>query len=74
MAQGRPETHKKALDELSKAIFLECTEFGPESIFLCSSYFYMGELFRADDQFAQAKSFFSKIAQIWKDFIVDKDL
>tara|TARA_B110000503_G_C6830695_1_gene282675 strand:+ start:396 stop:554 length:159 start_codon:yes stop_codon:yes gene_type:complete len=52
LAQGRPETHKKALDELSKAIFLECQEFGPESIYLCSSYFYMGELFRSDDQFA----------------------
>jgi hypothetical protein len=49
LAQGRPETHKKALDELSKAIFLECQEFGPESIYLCSSYFYMGELFRSDD-------------------------
>ena len=32
----------------------------------------MGELFRSDDQFAQARSFFSKIAQIWKDFIVEE--
>ena len=42
LAQTRPETHKKALEELSNGIFLECKEHGPESIYLCSSYYYMG--------------------------------
>ena len=58
LAQNKPETHKKALEELSQGIFLECKEHGPESIFLSSSYFYMGELFRKEDSIQQAKSFY----------------
>jgi len=34
----------------------------------------MGELFRKEDQLPQAKAYFSKIASIWKNFIVDKDM
>lgn len=34
----------------------------------------MGELFsRKEEHIAEAKSFFSKIAYIWKDFITQKD-
>ena len=46
LAQGDNESHQKALEELSQGIFLECGFYGPESYQLCSSYFYMGELFR----------------------------
>ena len=63
----------KAYDELSQGIFLECKEHGPESIYLSSSYFYMGELFRKEDSqdaIQKAKSYFLKIAGIWKDFII----
>jgi tetratricopeptide (TPR) repeat protein len=74
LAQNRPETHKKALEELSQGIFLECQEHGPESIYLCSSYFYMGELFRKEESIQRAKSFYQKIIQIWKNFIIDSDL
>jgi len=74
LAQTRPETHKKALEELSQGIFLECTEHGPESIYLCSSYFYMGELFRKDQMNDEARSYFSKIVQIFKKFILENDL
>ena len=74
LAQNRPETHKKALEELSQGIFLECKEHGPESIFLCSSYYYMGELFRKEDSIQKARSFFSKIVSIWKKFIMEKDM
>ena len=74
MAQNRPETHKKAVEYLSKGIYAECVEHGPESIYLCSSYYYMGELFRQDDKISETRSIFSKIAEIWKNFIVEKDL
>lgn len=46
LAQNRPEAEPQALDELTKGIYKECKEFGPESYHLCSSYFYMGELFK----------------------------
>lgn len=34
----------------------------------------MGELFRKEDSIQKARSFFSKIVSIWKNFIIDKDL
>lgn len=71
LAQNRAETHKKALEELSSGIFLECKEHGPESIYLCSSYFHMGELFRKEESAHKVKSFFSKIVQIWKNYIIN---
>lgn len=74
LAQNKPETHQKALEELSHGIYLECLENGPESIYLSSSYYYMGELFRKEDSVQKARSFFSKIVQIWKKFIMEKDL
>lgn len=74
LAQGDADTHNKALEELSQGIYLECLEHGPESYQLCSSYFYMGELFRVQQQFTKSRSYFSKIAQIWKKFILEKDL
>ena len=61
LAQNKAETHAKALEELSNGIFLECKEHGPESIYLSSSYYYMGELFRKEDSINKAKSFFAKI-------------
>ena len=42
MAQNRPKAAEQALNELTQGIYLECTEHGPESIYLCSSYYYMG--------------------------------
>jgi hypothetical protein len=74
LAQNRPETHKKALEELSQGIFLECKEHGPESVYLSSSYFYMGELFRAEDSATKARSFYQKIVNIWRRFIIEHDL
>ena len=53
---------------------MECTEHGPESIYLCSSYFYMGELFRKDSMNDEARSYYSKIVQIFKKFILENDL
>jgi|688.fasta_scaffold494989_1 hypothetical protein len=81
---------RKALDELSKGIYYECVEHGPESYRMCTSYFYMGELFklramvtkemeekkeyeRKMTQHRNAKSFFAKIIEIWKDFILQND-
>jgi hypothetical protein len=40
----------QALDKLSNAIYLESQFYGPESIYLCSSYFYMGEVFKKEGQ------------------------
>jgi TolA-binding protein len=48
-------------------------EHGPESIYLCSSYYYMGELFKKEGSVQKAKNFYSKIIQIWKQFIIEKD-
>ena len=42
MAQNRPNGHEKALEKLTRGIYQECMEHGPESIYLCKSYFYMG--------------------------------
>ena len=53
---------------------LECEENGPESVYICSSYYYMGELFKKEGKNEEAKSFYQKIAQIWKKFILEKDL
>lgn len=41
MAQNREE----AVDELTQGIYRDSVRYGPESIELCSSYFYMGRLF-----------------------------
>ena len=62
------------MEELSKGIYLECQFHGPESIYLCSSYFYMGELFKKEGQVQKAKNFYMKIIQIWRKFITEKDL
>lgn len=33
----------------------------------------MGELFKKEGQIQKAKNFYSKIIQIWKNFILEKD-
>lgn len=73
LAQNRPGATKQALEELTQGIYLDCLEHGPESIYLCSSYYYMGELFKKEGQVQQSKNFYSKIIQIWKKFIIEKD-
>lgn len=45
MSQIREGAWEKALDELSNGVFKDSLAYGPESIQLCSSYFYMGQLF-----------------------------
>ena len=52
----------QALDKLSNAIYLESQFYGPESIYLCSSYFYMGEVFKKEGQVQQAKNFYQKMS------------
>jgi hypothetical protein len=61
LAQNRPGASKQALEKLSAGIYLECLEHNPESIYLCSSYYYMGELFKKEDQPHKARSFYQKI-------------
>jgi TolA-binding protein len=46
---------------------------GPESPYLCASYYYLGELFKKEGQIAQAKAIFSKICQIWVKHILNED-
>lgn len=69
-AQNRFEN---AIEELSKGIFLECLEHGPESIELCSSYYYLGSIFQQLGKKEETKSFYSKIIEVWKRFILEKD-
>ena len=50
---------------------MECQEHGPESIYLCRSYFFMGQLFMQAGEANNAKAFYQKIVQIVKNFIID---
>jgi TolA-binding protein len=61
LAQDKPDSYKQALEHLTKGIYLECIEFGPESYRMGSSYFYMGELFKKQGEIDKCKAFFSKI-------------
>ena len=74
MAQNRPNAHDKALEKLTRGIYQECIEHGPESIYLCKSYFYMGQLNQMSRQLINSKAFFQKIIQIWKNHIIENDL
>ena len=40
---------------------------------MCSSYYYMGELFKKENELQKARAFFSKIIQIWRKFILEND-
>ena len=40
---------------------------------MCSSYYYMGELFKKENELTKARAFFSKIIEIWKKFILKFD-
>lgn len=73
LAQNTPESFNNAIEHLTKGIYLECIEHGPESYRMCSSYYYMGELFKKENENQQAKAFFQKIIQIWRKFILEND-
>jgi len=73
-AATKTNATQQALDKLSHAIYLESQFYGPESIYLCSSYFYMGEVFKKEGQVVNARNFYQKIVQIWRKFITEKDL
>jgi tetratricopeptide (TPR) repeat protein len=49
---------------------LECEQFGPETIEICSSYFYLGLIFNKMEKKSEVKAFYSKIIQIWKRHIM----
>jgi tetratricopeptide (TPR) repeat protein len=70
IADNEPE---KALKELSQAIYLECMEYGPESIQLCSSYYYLANIFYKDNRKEETKSFYQKIIEIWKKHILEQE-
>lgn len=74
MAQSRKDALPKALEKLTEGIYMECLEHGPESVYLCRSYFFMGQLFQLMNDKVSAKAFFSKIVEIWRRFIIDNDL
>ena len=74
MAQNRPNGHEKAIEKLTRGIYQECREHGPESVYLCKSYYYMGQLFTSMRQQFSAKAFYQKIVQIWKNHIIQNDL
>lgn len=61
-----------AIKEFAQSIYLECIEYGPESIQLCSSYFYLGDIFRKIQKSEEAKSFFTKIIEIWQKHILNQ--
>lgn len=50
LAQNTPDAYGQALEHLTKGIYLECVEHGPESFKMCSSYYYMGELFKKENE------------------------
>ena len=50
-----------AIKEYSESIYLECEQYGPEAIEVCSSYFYLGLIFNKQDKKTEVKAFYSKI-------------
>lgn len=68
MAQNRIE----AFDELTQGIYKDSLKYGPESIQLSSSYFHMGQLFLSQERFVEAKSFYLKICEIWKRYVLEE--
>lgn len=48
-------------------------EYGPESIHLCSSYYYLACIFHKQDKNEETKSFYQKIVEIWKKHILEHD-
>lgn len=73
LAQNTPEAFNNAIEHMTKGIYLECIEHGPESYRMCSSYYYMGELFKKENELQKAKAFFGKIITIWRKFILEYD-
>lgn len=69
MAQNRIE----AFDELTQGIYKDSLKYGPESIQLSSCYFLMGQLFQSQDARMEAKSFYLKICEIWKRYVLEPD-
>ncbi len=61
-----------AIKELSEGIYLECKQFGPETVQLCSSYFYLGSIFNKQEKKEECKSFYQKIIEIWKKHIMSE--
>jgi hypothetical protein len=58
MSKNEESALKKAKEEFSLGIYKECIEHGPESIHLCSSYFYMGQIFMQDGSIIKARAYF----------------
>ena len=73
MAQNRPNSFEKANEKLTAGIYQECIQHGPESIFLCKSYFHLGHLFQLSRQIDNAKAIFKKIIETWKNNIIKND-
>lgn len=48
-------------------------EHGPESIHLCSSYYYLASIFQKQGKKIETKSFFQKIVEIWKKHILEHE-
>jgi tetratricopeptide (TPR) repeat protein len=69
-AQDRLED---AIKELSQGIYLECMEYGPESIQLWSSYYYLASIFHKQGRKEETKSFYQKIVEIWKKHILEQE-
>lgn len=63
----------EAIKELSQGIYLEWMEYGPESIQLCSSYYYLANIFHKLGKKEETKSFYQKIVEIWKKHILEQE-
>jgi hypothetical protein len=48
-------------------------EYGPESIQLCSSYYYLASIFSKLYKKEETKSFYQKIVEIWKKHILEQE-
>jgi len=70
--QGGTST-KDALKNLTEGIYKQCSMDGPESPYLCSSYYYLGELYKKEGNVAGARAIYKKICEIWVKFILNED-
>jgi len=73
LARQGGSSNKEALKSLTEGIYKQCEMDGPESPYLCASYFYLGEYYKKEGNVAAARAVFKKICENWVKFILNED-
>jgi len=73
LARAGGSSNKEALNSLTDGIYKQCEMDGPESPYLCASYFYLGEYYKKEGNVAATRAVFKKICENWVKFILNED-